>query len=85
MEVDIEYDNGWRETITIPSDGSFKMPFGGKIVAMRLAPFTGLPSAEIAVSYIEELEPITGDDIYHPLVCPLCGGLILHRQGCPKL
>lgn len=35
MEVDIEYDNGFRETVEIAAGQKFELPFNGMIVAMR--------------------------------------------------
>lgn len=35
VEFDIEYDNGWRETVVLRSGEEFKMPFTGVIVEMR--------------------------------------------------
>ncbi len=35
LSVDIEYDNGLRETVTVKDGEPFTVPFNGKIVAMR--------------------------------------------------
>jgi hypothetical protein len=37
LEIDIEYANGWRETITLREGETFKIPFNGKIIATRPA------------------------------------------------
>jgi hypothetical protein len=35
MELDIEYTNGWRETITLQPGEDTTLPFEGKIVGAR--------------------------------------------------
>lgn len=36
VEVDVEYSNGWRETVALALGEPFTMPFDGKIVAWRV-------------------------------------------------
>lgn len=46
LELDIEYTNGFRETVTIDLDKPYKMPFEGKIVAERIVGVKTLYSAD---------------------------------------
>jgi hypothetical protein len=47
-EIDIEYDNGWRETVTIEADKSeFRVPFNGKVIGFRPIAIEVPPSCEI--------------------------------------
>lgn len=38
IEYDIEYDNGFRETVTVPLGEHLTMPFNGRLVNWRIIP-----------------------------------------------